>query len=171
MFRDRRDISQPRLSVFRAHVRLCRRLQVRQLLSTGVIRCTGNDVAQSFVRVIALAFGIGCFDYRYPESARAQAKRQQLSGGSAPPSTPLPVNPPSAEGSNLTLFNVSAADALRTPQFWLLYAGLVHNSGALVLLCHHQHKKPCAYNRFGLSATGSYAIISNGKAIMTECFG
>ena len=97
----------------------------------GVFRCTGNDVAQSFVRVIALAFGIGCFDCRYPESARAQAQRQQLSG-SALPSTPLPVNPPSAEGSNLTLFNVSAADALRTPQFWLLYAGLVHNSGALV---------------------------------------
>ena len=91
----------------------------------GVFRCTGNDVAQSFVPVSAPAFGIGCYDYRYPESARAQAKRQQLSGGSALPSTSLPVNPPSAKGSNLTLFNVSADDSLRTPQFWLVCSGFV----------------------------------------------
>ena len=92
---------------------------------------------------------------------------------------------PPAEGTNLTLFNVSAADAVRTPQFWLVYAGWVQQMHACiyhvcttVVLAREKTKIVevsvclCAYIlKYGFMSVGSYAIISNGKTIMTECFG
>ena len=44
-------------------------------------------------------------------------------------------------------FNVDPAVAIRTPQFWAMYAG------------------------FGLSITGAYGVISSGRLMLTECFG
>ena len=71
---------------------------------------------------------------RYPESARTQVQRHQLSGSTLP-CPPVAATAPPAKGANLTLFNVSAADALRTPQFWLVYAGLVQQIHACVHMC------------------------------------
>lgn len=44
-------------------------------------------------------------------------------------------------------FNVDPVVAVRTPQFWAMYAG------------------------FGLSISGAYGIISSGRLMLTECFG
>ena len=113
---------------------------------------------------------------RYPESARAQAQRHQLSGSTLP-CPALAATAPPAEGNNLTLFNVSPADALRTPQFWLVYAGWVqqmhvyaYDVGLVAVIANSVCI--CVYIlSYGFMSVGSYAIISNGKTIMTECFG
>lgn len=66
--------------------------------------------------------------------------------------------------TQLEKFNVDAAVAIKTPQFWLMYSG-----SALCAYC-----SSCCVElllllfRFGLSITGAYGLLSTGKTMFAD---
>ena len=56
-------------------------------------------------------------------------------------------SPVTAPNAQVTSFNISLENAMKSPQFWIMYAA------------------------FGFSITGSYGILSSGKLMMSESFG